>query len=206
MSSNSSGPSKVVLNVGAGSSNIGIPDYYASWRQERLDIDPKCKPDVLLDARNLRTLKAETYDAIYCSHNLEHYHRRDAALVIQGFAHILKPDGFVEIAVPDLAWVMRHVVEQHLDIDDLLYHTASGMPILVRDVIFGYHKEVEIEGNDFFLHKTGFTPPSLVRLCHQNGLPYNAVGSRFIFEITGFFFKQYPTEEHQRLLGLSKPA
>src|SRR6266446_7887238 len=48
-------------------------------------------------------LAASQFDAVYCSHNLEHYYRHDGATVLRGFLHVLKPDGFAEIKVPDAA-------------------------------------------------------------------------------------------------------
>ena len=93
---------KRVLNVGGGAKSIPIPLHYEGWEHVLLDIDPRQKPDVVCDARELGTLPADLYDAVYCSHNLEHYWRHDAPLVVAGFAHVLRGHGFAEVAVPDL--------------------------------------------------------------------------------------------------------
>jgi len=193
---------KSFLNVGGGSATIEIPPYYAGWRQVRLDIDPGCNPDVVLDARLLHTQPPATYDAVYCAHNLEHYYHHEAAGVVRGFAHVLKPDGFAEIHVPDLLWVMRDVVERKLDIDDVLYHTSTPIPILVRDVLYGYHVEIERSQNDFYAHKTGFSPASLSRLFMANGFSTYAVGVKYQYEVTGYYFKQPPTSEQFSFLQL----
>lgn len=63
---------KKVLNVGGNTKAIPLPPEYAGWEHVLLDIDPKGNPDVVCDARELTTLPSATYDAIYCSHNLEH--------------------------------------------------------------------------------------------------------------------------------------
>jgi hypothetical protein len=190
-----------LLNVGGGSKSIPIPDYYTGWQHDLLDIDPRGKPDIVLDARELHTLPPATYDSVYCSHNLEHYYRHDGARVVQGFSHVLRHDCFAEIRVPDLESVMRHVVQYNLDIDDQLYQSPAG-PILVRDVFYGYHVEIERSGNDYYAHKTGFSPRSLSKFIVAHGFPWVAIGSRNQFEILAFAFKQRPTEERQRMLGV----
>ena len=189
---------KEVLNIGGGSADFNLPPYYEGWRQVRLDIDLRHHPDVLLDARQLHTLPAAAYDAVYCSHNLEHYHRHDGVQVIRGMLHVLKPDGFADVRVPDMQVVMKMVAEKDLDVDDVLYKAPAG-PILVRDVIWGYHVEIEQSHNDFYGHKTGFTPASLKRFFLENGFALGAVATVNV-ELIGFFFRQMPTEEQQRTL------
>lgn len=125
-----------VLNVGGNSKAIPIPSYYAGWEHLLLDIDPSGNPDVVCDSRKLGELAADQFDAIYCSHNLEHYFRHDVARVLAGFQHVLKEDGFVDIRVPDMGAVFREVVEKNLDIEDVLYQSPSA-PIRVIDVIYG---------------------------------------------------------------------
>jgi SAM-dependent methyltransferase len=174
---------KKVLNVGGNSKEIPLPPQYAGWEHVLLDIDPKGKPDVVCDARQLSTLPAATYDSVYCSHNLEHYHHHDAKRVLAGFAHVLKSDGFVFLRVPDIAEVMRTALEKNLDIEDVLYQSAAG-PISVRDVLYGYGVEIERSGNDFYAHKTGFTQKSLTAVVLATG------------------FKNDPTPEARALLNL----
>lgn len=59
-----------VLNVGGGSKSIPIPDYFAGWRHDLLDIDDRGCPDLVCDARALLMLPGRQYEAVYCSHNL----------------------------------------------------------------------------------------------------------------------------------------
>jgi SAM-dependent methyltransferase len=183
---------KVFLDVGA--NLCAAPPYFAGWRRERLDIDPATCPDVLLDARELHRLPQGKYDAVYCAHNLEHYHRHDAVKVLRGIHHVLKGDGFLELRVPDLEQVIRVVAQHHLDVDDVLYE-SFGRPIRVRDVIYGYSAEIERTGNDFFAHKTGFTSNSLVNLVVPQGFPKYLSVPRALFEVRIWFFKQEPSTE-----------
>jgi SAM-dependent methyltransferase len=149
-----------VLNVGGGSKTIPIPSYYADFEHLLLDIDPRGSPDVVKDARELAELEPAQFDAIYCSHNLEHYFPHEVPQVLAGFRHVLKPDGFAEIRVPDLDLVIKTYVEKGLDITDVLYEATVG-PITVRDVIYGWNVEIARTGQAFYAHKTGFTQKSL---------------------------------------------
>ncbi len=191
---------KAVLNVGGGSGGIQLPGHYHGWREVRLDIDPNVRPDICLDARLLAQLPAATYDAVYCSHNLEHFHRRDAGKVISGFRHVLKPEGFVEVIVPDLDTLFKRVVGENLDVDDVLYESPLG-PIRVRDVIYGLSTEVENSGNDFYLHKTGYTAKSLKALFAANGFPHGIVGSSDPVLLMGLFFIQAPDPKTRAAIG-----
>ena len=118
-----------VLNVGGNSKAIALPPIFDGYEHLLLDIDPTGKPDLLCDARELTSTPAAQYDAVYCSHNLEHYFRHDVPRVLAGFIHVLKPQGFAFIRVPDIQEVMRIAVERRLEPDDVLYQSASG-PIL----------------------------------------------------------------------------
>jgi SAM-dependent methyltransferase len=197
-------PEKTVLNVGGGSRAIRIPPHYHGWKHVVLDIDPKGDIDIALDARRLDTLPPGGYDAVYCSHNLEHYHRHDGLTVLRGMHHVLKPDGFLEIRVPDVGELMRQVVQNQLDLDDVLYQSQKG-PILVRDVLWGYHIEIERSGQDYYAHKTGFTLKSLLNFVSPVGFPVHATRQADL-EINVLFFKQPPTAEQTQLLALKLPA
>jgi hypothetical protein len=189
-----------VLNVGGNSKDIPLPENYKGWDNVLLDIDPRGKPDVLCDARELTTQPRAAYDAVYCSHNLEHYYRHDVPKVLAGFRHVLKDQGFAHIRVPDMGEVMRQVVQKSMDIDDVLYQSPAG-PITVRDVFYGYGLEIERSGNDFFAHKTGFTQKSLVLMLEGCGFPYvfSMTGN---LEVTALAFKQKPEEYARQLFGL----
>ena len=190
-----------VLNVGGNNKDIALPPQYQGWQQVLLDIDPRGKPDIACDARELSTLPAAEYDAVYCSHNLEHYYRHDAIEVLAGFLHVLKPEGFAHVRVPDIGELMRIVVQESLDIDDFLYDSPAG-PITVRDVIYGYGVEIEQSGNDFYAHKTGFTQKSLSQLLAQSGFAQVFIGCGNL-EVVAFAFKNRPGEALLQLLQLS---
>lgn len=182
--------SRKLLNVGGNSKEIPLPPEYAGFDHWLLDIDPKGAPDIVCDARELATLEGGVFDAVYCSHNLEHYYRHDVPRVLSGFQHMLKDGGFAHIRVPDINEVMRLTIEQGLDIDDVLYTSPSG-PIMVLDVLYGYAAQIERSGQDFYAHKTGFTQKSLLSALERAGFSriYSSLGN---LEISAFAFKGVP--------------
>jgi SAM-dependent methyltransferase len=195
-----------LLNVGGGSKAIPIPAHYAGWRHLLLDVDATGAPDIVCDARTLNSLAPEQFDAVYCSHNLEHYYAHDALKVLRGFRHVLKTDGFVEIAVPDLDCVMRHAVAQGLGLDDILYRSPAG-PIAVIDVIYGFRRQIEQSGRDFYAHKTGFGPASLRATLERSGFESVVIVPRpEQFEVRAFAFKSPPTDDQRRRLAIDIPG
>ncbi len=191
---------KKVLNVGGNSKDIPLPDIYKDWEQVWLDIDPSVNPDVLCDARELTKLQPNAYNAIYCSHNLEHYFRHDVKKVLAGFLHVLKKDGFAHIRVPDMAAVMRDFVEKDMDINDTLYISPAG-PISIQDVMYGWGLEIERSGNDFFGHKTGFTESSLIATLIDSGF-YQVYTGTGAWEIAAFAFKEEPSPAELAEVGI----
>ncbi len=191
---------KKVLNVGGNNKSIAIPPHFAGFEHLLLDVDPRGAPDVLCDARELSSLAGAQFDAVYCSHNLEHYYRHEVRRVLSGFAHLLKPGGFAQVRVPDLQAVMKAAVERGLDVEDVLYQSPAG-PINVLDVLYGYGVEIERSGQDFYAHKTGFTQKSLVRAMQQAGfgLVYSGAAN---LEVNAVAFKDQPDDATRKLLGL----
>jgi hypothetical protein len=124
--------------------------------------------------------------------------------VLRGFLHVLKSDGFAQIRVPDLNELMRTVVEQNLDLEDVLYQSAAG-PIMVRDVLYGYSPEIERSGVDFFAHKTGFTAKSLANTLQKAGFAtlFSMTGG---LEVNALAFKGTPNPEQLALFDLVLPT
>lgn len=191
-----------VLNVGGNSKTIPIPPYYAGWEHVLLDIDPRGDPDLVADARELTTLPANAFDAVFCSHNLEHYYVHDGQRVLRGFLHVLKDDGFAEIRVPDVKALMKRLVAADLDVDDVLY-TSPGGPITAHDMLYGWSVELAQSGRDFYAHKTGFTPRSLYRRLREAGFADVVLGGvPATLELAAFAFKQAPRADQLAMLGL----
>ncbi len=191
---------KRVLNVGGNNKDIALPPQYSGYEQQLLDIDPRGKPDIVCDARDLLSLETHQFDAVYCSHNLEHYYYHDVPKVLAGFMHLLKTSGFVHVRVPDIIEVIRLAIERELDVEDVLYQSPAG-PIKVLDVLYGYSVEIERSGQGFYAHKTGFTRKSLVKKLQGAGF-VNIYASSVNLEINVLAFKQIPDQSVLTLFGL----
>lgn len=191
---------KRFLNVGGNNKAIATQPFFEGWEHHLLDIDPKGKPDLLCDARELTTLPGATYDAVYCSHNLEHYYAHDVPRVLAGFHHVLKPDGFAHIRVPDLPAVFEALRQRNVDVDEPLYDSSAG-PMSALDVIYGWRKQIAASGVDFYAHKTGFSRKSLITTLQRAGFAHVFVGQGFL-EVSALAFKQPPIDEYKKLLGL----
>lgn len=191
---------KRVLNVGGNNKAIQLPPQYEGYEHILLDIDPKGSPDIVCDARELTGLQGKQFDAIYCSHNLEHYYRHEVGKVLAGFLHVLKDDGFAQIRVPDIAELMRITIDNNLDIDDVLYQSPAG-PIMVLDVLYGYSAQIERSGQEFFAHRTGFTQKSLLQALQRSGFSkiYSRVGN---LEINAVAFKGVPDDIARKMFNL----
>jgi hypothetical protein len=119
------------------------------------------------------------------------------------FFHVLKPDGFAEIHVPNMRNVLKRFVETGMEIDDILYESPSG-PISVLDVIYGWGKQIESTGVDFYAHKTGFTETSLMAALNAAGFVHVWIAeSTDAFSVGALAFKKYPNPSQFALLGLS---
>lgn len=193
-----------VLNVGGAGKSIPIPPHYDGWIHHILDIDPRGGPDIVADARDLDRQVPGSYDAVYCSHNLEHYFHHDARKVLKGFLHVLNEDGFVEIKVPDILAVMKLVVSENFDLDDSILRGPQG-PLQVRDVVWGFGTEIEASGKDFYAHKTGFSPKSLTAFLENAGFAevfLDGSGPERL-EVAAIAFKRAGPNPHKASFGLA---
>lgn len=81
------------LNVGSGYTHI--PGF------KRVDVDEKCKPDYLLDIRDLSSIPDNSVEEIYTAHTLEHIFLVELFPTVRGFCRVLKPGGLITVIVPD---------------------------------------------------------------------------------------------------------
>ena len=191
-----------LLNVGGGSKQIPIPPYYKGYEHHLLDIDASLRPEVLMDARTLDNLEADCYDAVYCSHNLEHYYAHEVPMVLAGFSHIIKPDGFVDIRVPDLEGVIKHMVENKVGLDGDLYKAQNGRMIRPIDIFYGESFTIASSCREYMSHKTGFSRATLVKALNKAGFMHTALPKRGLFEICIIGFLNNPSDALKAQLGL----
>ena len=130
-----------LLHVGCGGDSI--PSWMDGFKEVRLDIDEQHKPDIVASMVDLGDIGE--YDAIYCSHCLEHVCEHDVRKALSEFKRVLKPGGFAMVFVPDLENVKAN--------DDVLYESPAG-PITGLDLMYGHR--AQLEDNPYMAHKHGF--------------------------------------------------
>lgn len=99
------------------------------------------------DIRDFRGVYDDaTIDEIYICHVLEHFGRRELIDILKEYKRILKPDGLLRIAVPDL----EHVIK--------LYNEDKKNIYKIMGLLYGGQK------NEHDYHKFGFTFDTLYNI------------------------------------------
>jgi SAM-dependent methyltransferase len=88
-----------LLNLGCGAR------FHADW--VNADIAPAAPGVLALDLRKGLPFAAASFDAVYCSHVLEHLPRGEAQGLLRAIHAVLRPGGVVRIVVPDLEAIVR---------------------------------------------------------------------------------------------------
>lgn len=149
-------PGRKFLHVGCGPARKPdvAPGFLSNdWQEIRLDIDPTAEPDIVCSMLDMAPAPDSSVDAVYSSHNIEHLYPHEVALALAEFFRVLKPNGFLVLACPDLQAVCRLVAENRLT--EPAYVSAVG-PIAPLDILYGYRPRLA-DGNLFMAHHTGFT-------------------------------------------------
>ncbi|PQJ97534.1 class I SAM-dependent methyltransferase [Chromatium okenii] len=136
-----------------------------AWRELRLDIDQKVKPDVVGTMLDMTEIPDGTVAAVYSSHNIEHLYPHEVPIALAEFRRVLKPDGFIVITCPDLQSVCALVAEDKLT--ETAYSAPSGT-ITPLDILYGYRPSLA-KGNLYMAHRCGFTAKVLIGTLRENG-------------------------------------
>jgi predicted SAM-dependent methyltransferase len=158
----------IFLHVGCGRKHknattrgFNTPD----WTEIRLDIDPRVKPDLVGSITQMDAVETASMDAVFSSHNLEHLHAHEVPMAMAEFARVLKPEGYMVIACPDLQAVAALIAQ------DKLIHPAYKSPagtITPLDMVFGLQKALA-RGDMHMAHRCGFTQSVLVATLKSSG-------------------------------------
>lgn len=114
------------LNAGSGQRPF---DRELGWIN--LDINPKCKPDIVADWRDLSTYLSGSFDCVVSHHSLEHVGCGEGAGFIKEAYRILRPGGSLLVFVPDLQALAQRWLTGQLDTQVYLtniYGPYDGTP------------------------------------------------------------------------------
>lgn len=153
-----SGGKPILLHVGAGSSTPDkLPKVFKGYHEVRLDIDPRCKPDIVSSMTRMKLVDDNSVDAIWCSHALEHLANHEVQPTLREWRRVLKDDGFALMTMPDLQQAAKMIAEGRLM--ETIYESPIG-PITPLDMVFGHSASIE-RGHVNMRHKTGYTEKRL---------------------------------------------
>ncbi len=148
----------ILLHVGAGSSTPDkLPKVFKEYHEVRLDIDPRCKPDIVSSMTRMKLVDDNSVDAIWCSHALEHLANHEVQPTLREWRRVLKNGGYVVVTMPDIQKVAGLVAQGKLL--ETIYVSQLG-PITPLDMIFGHTASIEL-GQEYMRHKTGFSSQRL---------------------------------------------
>lgn len=159
---------KVFLHVGCGTAPYSrLPGCFktGAWKEVRLDIDPMTKPDIVASLTDMSMVPANSMDAVWSSHNLEHLEGYQVPIALAEMRRVLKPGGFALITLPNLEKIAQLIVTGRAD--DVLYTSPAG-PITPLDMLYGHQKSVK-NGNTHMAHRTGFTAKRLSGVLTEAG-------------------------------------
>lgn len=130
----------LVLDLGSGPGDrVGqmLPDA----RVIRADMDPAVQPEVVCDVHHL-PFADKSVDWVFSRHVLEHVPWPQIPRTVVEWARVLKPNGVLDVAVPDMVWAAEQVL-------------AGDADRMVQAVIFGS------QADEYQQHRVGLTEPLL---------------------------------------------
>lgn len=161
-------PRRTFLNVGSGpKATPFLPPWLEGpdWIETRLDIDPNLQPDIVASATEMRMVPDRSFDALWAANIVEHLFAHEVPLALREFARVIKPDGLVQVYVPNLKLAAELIVAGKLE--DVACMSDAG-PIAPIDIVFGFRRAIA-EGRVHMAHKTGFIGPTLERALRSAG-------------------------------------
>lgn len=160
---------KTILNVGFGGCRLKdsiFTEDLPQYREITLDKDIKYSPDLIADVNNISHIPNGYVDIVYMSHVLEHIHFFEVPILLKELLRITKPGGFVRVVTPNLKAVSHSLNTGNLL--ETLYESPGG-PVTGMDMIYG-SRTSSFRGNDFMIHKCGFTEEVFTKISEQHNL------------------------------------
>jgi SAM-dependent methyltransferase len=157
---------RAFVNAGCGpTGNARLPAFFRTWRQIRVDIDPKMKPDLVTSIADLSAIPSGTVDAVWSAHSLEHLYAHEVPVTLSEFRRVLRSTGFACIVIPDLQAIAGWIASDRLL--ETIYESAAG-PVTAHDMIWGFGRAIAA-GNTAMAHRCGFTPTPFIQRLTEAG-------------------------------------
>jgi len=105
-----------------------------------------------------------TIDTIYSSHSLEHLPIRQAKITLKNWHNILKTNGMLYLAIPDLEEIMSILVDPTIDdnLKEFWYmYTLFGYQADCSDLNNAFRLDIPVDQGQF--HTCGFTKNTIKR-------------------------------------------
>ncbi len=144
------------------------------WTELRFDIDKQVQPDIVGTMLDMSVVADASVDAVFSSHNIEHFYPHEVPLVLTEFKRVLKPDGIAVITCPDLRSICALIAADKLT--EPAYTSPAGA-IAPIDILYGYRPAMA-KGNLFMAHRCGFTEKTLIGVLQAAGFVAIASKSR----------------------------
>lgn len=169
------------------------------WSELRLDINEAVKPDIIASMLDMSVVAGGAVEALFSYHNIEHLYAHEVPVALSEFRRVLKPEGFVVIACPDLLSVSQLIAEDKLT--EPAYNSPAG-PIAPLDILYGHRPSLQ-RGNLYMAHRCGFTEKVLIAMLQQAGFGAIVSGSRGhpAYDLWALASKEAKSEEEMAALA-----
>jgi predicted SAM-dependent methyltransferase len=151
------------LRLGAGRHTD--PDWLSA------DLVPLSWKIVFMDARKPLPLPSDSFDFIECEHMIEHVNLASARRLLSEFHRILRPNGVLRLATPDLERLIRFVADRHAADDDASYYVTTTNKVMSAipdgdeaNPVYMINRVVRDWGHQFL-----YDEPTLTRLLEAAG-------------------------------------
>jgi len=161
---------------------------------------PKSQADIPWSANVMRVnlaselpFEKETFEAIYCSHTLEHLYHRNAEHLLQECWRVLKPGGVCRVVVPDLG----AIIERYLQARQMGEQSAADR-LMEELLVHEKHRKPGIMG--IYYRLTGY---------HQHKWMYDALSLQRLFNEAGFTAvkaAEYGVSRIDNILEIEEPG
>jgi len=147
--------SKKILDIAPGSTPMKTNEgtVITCDIRDGLGVDYRC------DFRKLPFATGE-FDLVHCSQGLEHIKRADVSTTLDEWIRVLKPEGELRLAVPNLEWAAKRILAG--DVGDMV----PKAEVTALDVLYAQQQYAE----DF--HMNGWTPKTLEAALRAKGFKY----------------------------------